>query len=638
MKFPFFILILTSVFFNTISLCQVTNTEDSLLKIYKNPKANYSLQKKVLSELYYLYLYSDQEKAEHYLYQAYEKAIEQKDSGSIASFWGAKGVLNDIYGVKDSSRYYYQKAIAYYNRNDSIVRLTSTSFNLAMIEQSEGNLDKAIQLVQTNLIPLEQVDNKNRIAQAISYGLLSRVYLNKGFFQLALENGLTAVKLLEQSDDKLRLADALGDLAMVESDMQNRKEAIDYQQKANKIYKEYEDYYYLADGLANLGTTYHADRQFNLAKKSLNESLEVNTDMTNQDAANVALIGLGQVYYSQQKYVDALIYLEQALAIIELTPSSNLSILYEHLGKTYAATNNQAKALEFLNKAINTSERIATLPSLRDAYFSRSRYYENQGNFEFALQDYKSFHALNDSIFNTKKINAIEEMRVIHDTEQKENEILLLEKNAELDKLKRNRLRVILIGVLAFMILLFWAQWQRRKKAKEIATQKRKVVELENQRLKTELEFKRQELASKVLQLCRKSEFLQSLNNDVSDLKVNAEGFDKQQLEQLSRKIDQDMNTEAFWEEFLKSFEEVHPNFKRSLNQRHPEFAPNEIRLAHLMRMNLDTKDIASLLNITAEGVKKARYRMRKKMGEDSSVNLTEYFINFENVFERNYA
>ena len=69
---------------------------------------------------------------------------------------------------------------------------------------------------------------------------------------------------------------------------------------------------------------------------------------------------------------------------------------------------------------------------------------------------------------------------------------------------------------------------------------------------------------------------------------------------------------------------------KKILLQKYPTLAPNEIRMAYLMRMNLETKDIANLLNITPDGVKKARYRMRKTMEQDSTVNLTEYFMQLD--------
>ena len=218
-----------------------------------------------------------------------------------------------------------------------------------------------------------------------------------------------------------------------------------------------------------------------------------------------------------------------------------------------------------------------------------------------------------------------------YQAEKKDKEITLLTKNSELQTVKTTMLWTGLGLSLFFGGLLIWFQMQKRKKEKQIEKEKLKVIYLENQRLSQELSFKKQELTSKVLQLCRKNEFLHSLDKKVIDIKSKLQGTEKSEFDRLSRQINRDMEADNDWVQFLKSFESVHPNFKKLLLQTYPTFAPNEIRMAYLMRMNLESKDIANLLNITPDGVKKARYRMRKKMEKDSAVNLTEYFLNFGN-------
>ena len=71
------------------------------------------------------------------------------------------------------------------------------------------------------------------------------------------------------------------------------------------------------------------------------------------------------------------------------------------------------------------------------------------------------------------------------------------------------------------------------------------------------------ELPSKVLQLCRKNEFLQSLDKQVKELKTDLSGVEKNQADKLSHQINRDMDADADWEQFLKSFESVHPEFNQ---------------------------------------------------------------------------
>ena len=54
----------------------------------------------------------------------------------------------------------------------------------------------------------------------------------------------------------------------------------------------------------------------------------------------------------------------------------------------------------------------------------------------------------------------------------------------------------------------------------------------------------------------------------------------------------------------------------------------NELKLSAYLRMNLSTKEIARLMNISVRGIEISRYRLRKKLGISSEVNLFDYLIN----------
>lgn len=608
---------------------------DSLNAIYNNTENDDNTRFKALIGLTEYYVYKDSEQAQHFLSKSYELAKANNEPEELARCWVFHGLISDIGGKKDTGIYYYRKALDYYQSVGNSNKVRSMTYNLAMYEHNLGNFDKAIEMVSQNIIPIELVTKEDARYQALSYGLLCRVYRDKGFYQIALDYGLKALKMAEITENVGRKADALRDLAVIENYLQHDKEAISYFLESMEIYRAIDDQYFLSHSLIDLGSIHFHLNELGQAEKYLLEGQKIVYDLDMVSSKVYVHVNLGDVYTKMSKLEKAQEHYDMATLALEQDDDPPMqAALSRSMGNLLIEKKQYTDALPYLNEAISISENFKDLPVVREAYFTRSVYFERVQDFKAALSDFKVYNQLSDSLYNSQQVTAIEEMRVIHDTENKENEIILLAKNLELDKIKRTRLWIILSGVIAIACLLFWFQWQRRKKDQEIASAKRKVIELEKEQLKTELEFKRQELASKVLQLCRKSEFLQSLNEDVSELKINAEGFNKQHLAQLSRKIDQDLNTDAFWDEFLKSFEEVHPNFNNLLHEKHPDFVPNEIRLAHLMRMNLQTKDIASLLNITPEGVKKARYRMRKKMGEDSSVDLTEYFVNFENTFK----
>ncbi|MEM6964669.1 MAG: tetratricopeptide repeat protein [Bacteroidota bacterium] len=625
------ILIFSLLFsFSKISHAQDAQKVDSLLTIYNDSNSADTLKMKVLNQLFSAHLYYDQEKANNYLSKFYDLAREIGNDSDLASYFGNKGILFDIMGQIDSSRIYYKKAINIFEKNGNRTKLTLVRFNLGMIEHGVDNYQAAINLMEKNVLPESQISEENAPSQAMSYGLLGRVYSEMGYYQLALENALTALRIVETTGDELRQADALRDLAQVESFLAHYQKSIDYNLQAIALYKKHDDRYFLAGAKNVIGSTYFVIKDYKSALRAHEEALSLAQEMGSVDAETSALLNLGKVNMEQGNFELAQKYLEDALTIFEKNQS--IARLHEtnfQFGNLYAKFGQPSKALIYFNQLVADADSIQENHLLQDIYFERAQTYEDMGNYKLALSDYKKFHSLSDSIYDAKKIMAIEELRTIHDLEQKEKEITLLAKNAELEKVKSTRLWISLAAVIGIGSILLYAQWLRRRKEKEIENEKQKVAELENQKLNYELNFKKQELTSKVLQLCRKNEFLQSLEKEVKEFKSESEGTERHRLEKLSRKINRDIEADTDWEQFLKSFESVHPDFKKLVVQKHPDLTSNEMRIAYLMYMNLDSKNIASLLNITSEGVKKARQRMRKKLNIDSSVRLQDYFMSF---------
>ena len=103
----------------------------------------------------------------------------------------------------------------------------------------------------------------------------------------------------------------------------------------------------------------------------------------------------------------------------------------------------------------------------------------------------------------------------------------------------------------------------------------------------------------------------------------------KSGLNHLVKRIDKDINNEKFWKVFDSYFDEVHQDFLTRMKEKHPDLSPKELRLSAYLRMNISTKEIATLMNISVRGVEVSRYRLRRKLNIDRDTNLTEYILKF---------
>lgn len=170
---------------------------------------------------------------------------------------------------------------------------------------------------------------------------------------------------------------------------------------------------------------------------------------------------------------------------------------------------------------------------------------------------------------------------------------------------------------------LFWATeiFNRRRL---VAQRMRLEAEKEHEILVLEVENKSRELSNAALNLIRKNEALQGLKDDLLESRNEPRSIQK-----IVRRIDEHLEADHDWEIFEASFNQVHDDFFKRLMQTYPDLTPGDLRLAAYLKMNLSSKEIAPLLNISIRGVENKRYRLRKKTGLPEDANLTEFMMRF---------
>ena len=121
-------------------------------------------------------------------------------------------------------------------------------------------------------------------------------------------------------------------------------------------------------------------------------------------------------------------------------------------------------------------------------------------------------------------------------------------------------------------------------------------------------------------------------------LRVAAEQLENQQEKQKLKKsdlvgifklVENSLSSDKEWKEFKNKFDELNPDFLKNILEKHDDLTKSEIRLLTLMKVGYSQKEIASILNIAPDSVKKAKSRARKKMGLESSTELTDYLLAF---------
>ena len=161
----------------------------------------------------------------------------------------------------------------------------------------------------------------------------------------------------------------------------------------------------------------------------------------------------------------------------------------------------------------------------------------------------------------------------------------------------------------------------------EIMQLKNAKLQSEIARKKSDAELKNKELASFAVQINYKNEILTKLRQELERVKARVDKDAQIQLNQIKRKIDEDVQLDEDWKNFKMHFDQVQGDFIHKMQEKYPNLTPKDLKLCAFLRMNLATKEIAPLMGISVRGVEIHRYRLRKKLEISRETNLVEFLM-----------
>ncbi len=162
----------------------------------------------------------------------------------------------------------------------------------------------------------------------------------------------------------------------------------------------------------------------------------------------------------------------------------------------------------------------------------------------------------------------------------------------------------------------------------ELEKNEKEIVKLRNEKLEAEIHHKNTELASTAMHLVQKGELLGKVKEQMIKLKKTSDNEqDADDVKKIIRTISDEDKKDEQWEHFAMHFDKVHSDFLVLLKTRYPNLTANELKLCAYLRMNLATKEIAQLMNISVRGVEISRYRLRKKLAVPTEMNLFDFLL-----------
>lgn len=521
------------------------------------------------------------------------------------------------------SKEYLDLEILHANLSKDKLAILSSKTHLSNFYYATSNLDSA------KVILNELFEEPMLVEDSIKYAkllhLMSAINAEQGDFDKAIKNELESIRIKEEKGGRpLDLADGYYFVGNIEGYLRNYEKSNGYYEKARAIYKkegdsEFEMNMVMLMGLNDMETGYveKARTAFLTSTDYYREN-----NLPNDLARGLSHLGTAELLLDNIEL--AINYYNEGLDIANANGDFGVSAeLTQRLSDVHSQKGDYKKSIEYLNQTIEPYMAKGDKESLSRTYKLLSLNYKNLKQYDKAF-DFLELHIeLQDSILGLEKQNAINALEIEYETEKKEQEIEMLQIKDENNQLQK---RGLLIGLLSFIGIAGLFLYSLRQRLKNVKIAKEKAQqELEfNQK---ELDLKKQELMAFALQLAHKNEVLETIKLDLNNYKAETEN--KKTIQSVVNNIDINQNDDNVWEEFRKKFLLVHKGFEDKILNQFTDLTKSELKLCSLLKMNLSSKEIANILNISSEGIKKARYRLRKKLNLESNESLQEFILKY---------
>lgn len=258
-------------------------------------------------------------------------------------------------------------------------------------------------------------------------------------------------------------------------------------------------------------------------------------------------------------------------------------------------------------------EALADLYAQNGDYFNAFKNIEKAKTLDFTFFDSRSPN--NQSLLEIKDDYIIEKNR-----QKKEALGQYLTGLEQKDRIK-NLQRTILVVVIVFLIItgLYLYKYLKNKHLNEKLLISKKN-QLEIKKANELVNFKNKELAASALRLVEKEEVLMKLKEHINQ---NTTTPSKSELKKIIKSVD--INYQLGWDEFNIRFTQVNKEFYQNLKEAYPNLSQNDHKICALIKLNLSSKEMSKLLNISVESVHTNRHRIRKKMNLQRDINLEDY-------------
>ncbi len=449
-----------------------------------------------------------------------------------------------------------------------------------------SSLEKGLQYATQSLEIYKTLERSNphaaKIGRSKCLQLISTIYLRQGKKNDAVRMSREVIETLrDENDSSGTLGLAYSAIGSFYTSGKKQDSARIFYRMALDDFRQSKNYAYLPGAYLRIG-----ELENNLVM--LRKSLAIADSTQNKQAQTSALLAIGKWHMKTDGQTEAENHFRRALQIAEQLTDKTFEI----------------RALELLIDLKTQQQRYSEVSQLQSRLIK-----------------------IKDKFYSLEREQIVKNLEVQFEVSEKDRQLRLLEKERQVSNLTNIILMICIIVLVVIFVTGYFVLKSINKRDRQLLKTKEELVEaLEKQRLmkeeqfRNDLEHKESQLSAITLQMLQKNELIDEIKQYVQkDQPISG----RELLKMVNKHLVQDNS----WNDFDLYFESINKNFYTRLKHTYPDISTNDLKICALIKLNLSIKEMASILNISPDSVKTARYRLRKKLQLSTEDNLTSFIL-----------
>jgi len=390
---------------------------------------------------------------------------------------------------------YYIKALKIYQKTNDRYSISRCLNYIGIAYRKQGDYLQALNYYEHSLKIKEEINDKHGISNCLNN--IGIIYDDQGNYPKALAYYQKSLKIDEKLGDKEGISSSLNNIGIIYKSQEDYSQALEYYKKSLKIYKELGDKIGISMCFNNIGIIYEVLEDYSQALEYHQKSLKIDKSLNDKIGISIGLNNIGEIFIKQKKYSKSLINFQKAIKIKEkIGDKLGLCETYLNIGTVYLKKEDFSKALLFTEKSLKISIELNLLNEQKEIRKQFSEIYTKTKKYKDALENFKIYKTLNDSIFNRDNIKKITKLEYLNEFEKERQTIELEQKKknvvAKIELIQQKNIRDLFIigfSIMIILVIVILRSLYHKKKANKTLKQQKQIIEYSHKNIQDSINY-----------------------------------------------------------------------------------------------------------------------------------------------------